>query len=388
VSGGATAEVSFAVTCTAAIGSLMITTTTTGSLDLDGYTVTLDGGTAQTIGTNGTLTIPAVNSGAHRVTLGGLGTNCRAQGDNPRSVTVTGGATVTIAFSLDCMARIAFTRWGNLGSSSDIYVMNADGSHQTRIISGSGPAWSPDGTRIAFTSTRGNAEIYVMKADGSEVRRLTDHPAEDYSPTWSPDGTRIAFSRFADQSDSDDVIQFAEIMVMNADGSGVGQLTARSNEQFLYGAPAWSRDGSRIAFREWPDWEPSTGSILVMNSDGTDPRDIVPNDGDSWTGSPAWSTDGRIALDIARYTADATQNFDIYIMNADGSGQIRLTHHPAHDEAPRWSWDDRKIAFSSNRDVRGGDYRGQSTGIYVMNADGSGVTRLTNGEDYGPSWSP
>lgn len=126
--------------------------------------------------------------------------------------------------------RIAFTRErGRTGpgpccyhAPADIYVMNADGSGTRKLThnarNNAEPAWSPDGRKIAFRSTRnGNRDIYVMNADGSGKRDLTRHPAQDGSPSWSPDGRRIAFL-----SDRDGRL---EAHVMNADGSGQRSLT-------------------------------------------------------------------------------------------------------------------------------------------------------------------
>jgi TolB protein len=117
--------------------------------------------------------------------------------------------------------------------------------------------------KIAFTSTRdGNPEIYVMNADGSEQTRLTDNPATDFQPSWSPDGTKIAFS--SDRSGASN--GWFEVYVMNADGSEQTRLTF--SNPFFEGDPSWSPDGTKIAF--------STGrhgsdnrEIYVMNADGS-----------------------------------------------------------------------------------------------------------------------
>ena len=257
----------------------------------------------------------------------------------------------------------------------EIYVMNADGSGVVRLTDNDfgdeQPAWSPDGRRIAFRSDRdGNIEIYVMNADGSGVGRLTDNDFGDTQPAWSPDGRRIAF-----RSDRDGDF---EIYVMNADGSGVGRLT--DNDSYDT-SPAWSPDGRRIAFHSDRDGD---FEIYVMNADGSGVGRLT--DDDSWDDSPAWSPDGRrIAFRSNRDDPDPKDDkhvVNINVMNADGSGVVRLTGNVSWDDEPAWSPDSRRIAFASDRDGDGE--------IYVMNADGSGVVRLTDNDsnDWDPAWSP
>ena len=244
--------------------------------------------------------------------------------------------------------KIAFAsnREGNTG----IYVMNADGSGQTRLSSDpSGPpVWSPDGTRITFPAMDG--DIYAVGADGSGRTNLTNSGARNTVPVWSPDGTQLAFISERDNGLSD-------IFVMNADGTGQTNLTrqAFNNNYVQDDAPVWSPDGTQIAFG-------FIGEIYVMNADGTGQTNLTNHPGGG--SKCVWSPDGRIAFHSSRHGTWGT-----FIMNADGSGQTNLFNSLGNDVGPEWSPDGNKIVFLSQRDG--------NIEIYVMNADSTEQTRLT-----------
>jgi len=200
----------------------------------------------------------------------------------------------------------------------EIWVMNDDGSglvQLTTIGHAEAPAWSPDGARIAFhrEDETGNWDIYVMDAGGGSIVRLTTDPATDGFPDWSPDGTKIAFRRIVSGT--------SQILVMNADGTGVVQVTTGPGGS----TPAWSPDGARIAF---DSDRTGRAEIYVMNADGTATSQVT-----TAGGSKAdWSLDGTRIVFYAR----RNNNFDIFAINPDGNREVRLTSTPETEYTPAW----------------------------------------------------
>lgn len=240
----------------------------------------------------------------------------------------------------------------------EVYIIDANGENIWNLTNNMAydnyPCFSPDGTKIAFTFSRGdNMEIYVMDADGSNPRNLTNHSGDDFGPKWSPDGTKIAFGSDRDGNH--------EIYVMDADGSNQRNLSNHPDGDYT---PSWSPDGSQIVFNT----DRVGREIFVMDADGSNQRNLTNNS--AWDLYPCWSPDGtKIAFMTERNDDYDWDKEEIYIMGADGSNQRNLTTDFANDSMPCWSPDGTKIAFISDRDGK--------NGIYIMNADGSNQWCLT-----------
>ena len=237
-----------------------------------------------------------------------------------------------------------------------------------------GGAWAPDCSRIAFTSNRKGSigfrnDIYTMDADGTNVVNLTKTRRDDSQPDWSPDGTRIAFAS--------EIKGNTDIYVMNADGTGQTNLT---NMPGLNLTPSWSPDGERVLFSRYRGLTPE---VYVINSDGTLRRNLSQHEAtDGWA---SWSPDGKtIAFASNRHgdwQADPlwlpTLGTSVYAMNADGTGIMRLTNSDSADVDPRWSPDGQWLSFTR--------VELQGPRVFIMRSDGSDLRFVVEG--HGGAWS-
>ena len=331
----------------------------------------------------------------------------------------------------DCVAFVA---------GGDIYIINLDGTGLTRLTADddadhSSPAFSPDGTKIAFISEREDrGAVYVINADGSDERRLSppneEGHSKDMSPGFPPDGGRVVATRtyfppcsivFFPLSGGEEEIFKLKIRdawqrerpddyagpgpwgdvsapaftadgrriayrvtpncsgsllwIVNADGSGARLLTKDNAYSHVF-----SPDGKKLAFFTWTE---EGRHIGVINADGTGRRQLTKGDRDNF--SPSFSPDGKKIIYV--YSVRSEEKHvaaDIYIMNADGSGPRALTQTPEHEYGGRFTPDGSKIVFVEGPLTRDDPAEPR---IYVMNADGSGRRFLVAGADFslGPS---
>jgi len=242
-------------------------------------------------------------------------------------------------------------------NTSDLFVMNADGTAQTPLVRGSSATWSNDGKRIAFhasASGKGppiilqrpgaattDSDIFVMNVDdflkkGTRPKNITNNPAAvDDDPDWSPQGQKIVFTSHPVTNKKTDDHDTAEIYVTDAGGAGKPQRLTNNAEEER--APSWSPDGTRIVFmcrRGSPAQGegPATFEICVMNADGTGQVRLTDNTFGDLT--PSWSPDGKTIVFHRRVGGPG--QFQLFLINADGTGEKQLTFPPGINAFPNW----------------------------------------------------
>jgi TolB protein len=252
------------------------------------------------------------------------------------------------------------TRHGNV----DLYTATASGKRLRRLTKAPGQdlyaAWSPDGTRIAYTYYfHSQYSVWITSAARGRPRRLTPPGVGAFDPSWSPDGMRLAIGvETPDGADDVEVLDLATGTLTNVTHAAGDDLD-----------PTWSPDGTHIAFATNRD-DPSRQNydIYVTTPDGTAQTRVTATP-ESDDGVPAWSPDGSRLAYVA-----ATDAFRIVVMNVDGTNGAFVTV----GTEPEWSPDGRRIVFA------------RANQILVMNPDGSGVHRIakTGMAQGAPDWQP
>jgi Tol biopolymer transport system component len=272
---------------------------------------------------------------------------------------------------------------GGFPSPSQIFTVKPDGTGQRQLIhvaddkTAASPAWSPDGRRIAFQSNvDGEFQLWVMNADGSgQARLLSDPGYNHYQPSWSPDGARLVFSRCFAALGFD---AYCDLATVSATGRGLRTLLGGN---WIHSRPRYSPDGGKIVFAS------NRGGLLsaiwVMNANGSGVRRLTAPALEAFW--PDWSPDGRHIL-FTDFCCLAKSN--VRVMNADGSGVRKLTHFTAPRQGGFASYapNGRKIVL-----MAGPPSGEELNALYTMNADGSGLTRITSNQpelllsDWGPA---
>ncbi len=278
--------------------------------------------------------------------------------DSGEVQTITEGNAADPAWSRDA-AQLAYSIWAD--GDTEIFITTIADNQQTQITQNEAddfmPIWSPDGNSVVFASTRDmDVELYQANigANSSE-QRLTYRVGQDVSPSWSPDGTRLALFAFGDEPTE------VNVQIMNYDNGTLEEAASFTSGYNIYmEAPAWSPDGNRVAFSSLTNQE-----LLLAHPGRRTVRKVPMRDQSTY---PVWSPDGSQIAFVKNSSETNTRH--ICLLDVETEVENCLTSGAGDNYRPAWSPDGSQIAFISDRDG--------NAEIYVMDADGSHLTRLTN----------
>ncbi len=293
---------------------------------------------------------------------------------NLRQLT-NGGENAEAYFSADGN-RLIFQSTRDGRSCDQEYIMNVDGSGLRRVSNGTGKTtcgfFFANDQRILFGSSHAEQpncpakpdpskgyvwgldpfDIYTAKPNGDSLRRLTNYGVYTAEAVVSPDGKRIVFTSLKDGD--------LDIYTMNVDGSDIRRLTTTPGYD---GGPWWSPDGTKIAYRAWHPVDsalttyrellaqrlvrPNRMELWVMNADGSGQRQITQLGGANF--GPSWTTDGKRLIFSSNYKQPRSGNFDLFLINLDGTGLEQVTTADTFDGFPMFSPDGKHIVWASNR---------------------------------------
>ena len=269
---------------------------------------------------------------------------------------------------------------------SAIYLINADGTNERLWLENpegfTSMAWSPDGKSVALAHYDADERIHTSIKDlrAGRQKNITAQWAawqmHFASPSWSPDSKWLAVN--CSQPDGEK----SHVCRMTADGDQL-QILARDARGISSCCPSWSPRGDKIAFQKG-------GGIFVMGRNGKNHVRLTQPEGVISDRRPAWSPDGtKIAFYSNRHAQEPAKGVEhgIYVINADGSNVVRLTHHLSADRVPAWSPDGKWIAFQSIRDGTFQD-RNRNWNIYIVDANGANEMQVTDhpGGEFRPTW--
>jgi len=319
----------------------IVTGTTDGSVDWFVSGVMSGNNVVGTIDISGIYQAPAAVPNPANVTVKAV-----SRANSTKSAT----ATVTIIAPPPPPEKIAFTFPLNSDTGDNIWTMNQNGTNLLQLTSATRqnlqPSFSPDGRRIAFHSTRdGDDAIYIMNLDGNGQLRLNTGFSYSTWPAWSPDGKKIAFIYLDNNEIGVAVIELAtgKVTKLTTEGCPSGGCMGPNH-------PSWSPDGKKIVFDS-----PRTGDwdVYTMNADGSGVSNIT-NVASTNEIQPSWSPDGKLIA----YISNVLGHWEIYVMNPDGTGIRPLTNTPVVSGTPgsdqmgaldpAWSPDSKKLVFTRN----------------------------------------